>query len=125
MASADRDAEFGSRDARPCSPGCRQPVSVILAWRSLSFGALLVRASLRLHPAASTSTTAPIQSVRVFMGLHSLRSSLTRAKAVQATVRSGDHSDPTEHAVPEVDVHGADDEVGATLAEANDLDPIL
>ena len=57
--------------SRPCSPGCRQPVRVILAWRSLlrsSTEPLLVCLSLRLHPAASTSTAAPIQRVPVFMG---------------------------------------------------------
>jgi hypothetical protein len=30
--SDEREVEFGSRDASPCSPNCRQPVRVIFAW---------------------------------------------------------------------------------------------
>src|SRR5688572_14495793 len=84
--SAERDAAFGSREARPCSPACRQPVRVTLACRSLSLSSTDPSRASLLHPAASTSTAAPIQSVRVFMGLHSLRSRLNPRKSVQAPV---------------------------------------
>src|SRR5690349_18349550 len=53
--SAERDAAFGSRDPRPCSPACRHPLTVMLAcWPVFrSSTEPLPVLSLRLQPAAS------------------------------------------------------------------------
>src|SRR5678815_2081377 len=51
--------------------------------------------------------------------------STLRAKGSASFGASGDHFHPAEHPIVEVDVHGADDEIGPSRAEADHLDSIL